>query len=103
MSENSAHLSAPAGEIALSMLARYGGACLLDRPLPRGVGARRIGPITLPGRRRSISADVWPIGAKFSASADVPLTVKARGGLEVRLVSTLGVYAMVEMLDPQLS
>ena len=103
MSENSSRLSAPAGEISRSMLVRYGRATLLQLIQPRGVGARRRGPITPPSRRRSISAPVWAIGAKFSASADVLLTVKARGGLEVRLVSTLGVYAMVEMLDPHVS
>ena len=44
-SENSARVSAPAGEISRSMLARYDGVCLHPRIRLRGVGAAHTGPL----------------------------------------------------------
>ena len=44
-SENYLRVWARAGEISRSMLARYGGMCLLARVQPRGVGAARTGPL----------------------------------------------------------
>ena len=47
------------------MLVRYGEVCKIRRNRPRGVGAGRAGPITLPGRRRSISASVRRLESKL--------------------------------------
>ena len=84
-SENSARLSAPAGEISRSMLVRYGEVCKIRRNRPRGVGA---GPRRAHNTAKQEAVDFSvraAIGVEIAAPASWRPIFETLGGFEVRI------------------